>query len=155
MAAALIEADPARADTYRANASALDARLEALDAELRATLAPVSGRPFIVFHDAWRYLEEAYGLTAAGSITVSPERMPGAKRITELRHTITERGAVCIFAEPQMPSRLVATVAEGTGVGIGEIDPLGSAVAGPGADAYETLMRRNAIELARCLSGEG
>ncbi|MDX6752008.1 zinc ABC transporter substrate-binding protein [Geminicoccaceae bacterium 1502E] len=155
MAAALIAADPARADLYGTNAAALDARLIALEEELRATLEPARERPFIVFHDAFGYLEHAFGLAAAGSITVSPDRPPGARRLMELRAAIEERNAVCVFAEPQTPSRLVQTVVEGTGAGTGELDPLGTATVAPGGDAYEELMRRNAAELVRCLSGAG
>ncbi|MDF1587281.1 zinc ABC transporter substrate-binding protein [Marinimicrococcus flavescens] len=155
MADALIAADPARADLYGKNAAALDARLITLEEELRAALEPVRERPFIVFHDAFGYLEHAFGLTAAGSITVSPDRPPGARRLMELRAAIEERDAVCVFAEPQTPSRLVQTVVEGTGAGTGELDPLGTATVAPGGDAYEELMRRNAAELVRCLSGAG
>ena len=81
MAAALAELDPAHADRYRSNAEQLKARLQTLDAELRDALAPVAGRGFIVFHDAWQYFDTHYGLRALGSITVSPGQAPGAARI--------------------------------------------------------------------------
>ena len=54
----------------------LEAALAALDAELKATLAGLGGRPFIVFHDVTQYFESRYGLNSAGSITVSPEQAP-------------------------------------------------------------------------------
>ncbi len=56
--------DPAHAAQYRANAEKLEAALTALDAELKATLAGLAGRPFIVFHDVTQYFETRYGLTA-------------------------------------------------------------------------------------------
>jgi zinc transport system substrate-binding protein len=152
IAAALSEVDPANAAAYRANAARLDESLRALGAELRESLAPVRDRPFIVFHDAYQYLERAFDLMAVGSITVSPDRPPGARRVAELRERVRERGAVCVFAEPQVPTDLVATLVEGTGVATGELDPEGSIGIAPGEGAYAALMRRNAQALVGCLS---
>ncbi|MBC7137055.1 MAG: zinc ABC transporter substrate-binding protein, partial [Oceanibaculum nanhaiense] len=73
-AEALAGIDPANAAAYRDNAQKMVERIEALDAELTAQLAPVKDRPYIVFHDAYQYFEAHYGLKAVGSITLSPER---------------------------------------------------------------------------------
>ncbi|MFO1358557.1 metal ABC transporter solute-binding protein, Zn/Mn family [Plasticicumulans sp.] len=86
-----------------------------------ASFAPLAGKPFIVFHDAYQYFEHRYGLTAVGSITVSPERKPSAQRIQAVRDRIRETGA-CVFAEPQFDSALVATLTEGTGARAGSLD---------------------------------
>jgi len=61
IATALSRADPAHRAAYAANAGRLRSALADLDAELRARLAPVRARPFVVFHDAYAYLEQAYG----------------------------------------------------------------------------------------------
>lgn len=144
------EADPENRGRYARNASAVVDRIDALDRELSSTLAPVRGVPFIVFHDAFQYLEERYALRAVGSVTVSPERKPGAKRVSEIRVLVRELGARCIFSEPQFPSALLATLSEGTGVRTGTLDPLGAELpAGP--DAYFALMRALGASLAECL----
>ena len=104
------EVDPANATRYAANAEATVARIMALDGELRTTLAPVKTVPFVVFHDGYQYLEARYGLTAVGSVTVSPERTPGARRLGEVRRKIERLNAACVFAEPQFDNALVATV---------------------------------------------
>ena len=108
----LAEIDPANADTYHANATATVARLEALDGQLKAKLAPVAGKPFVVFHDAYQYVEKRYGLTSAGSITVDPDRPPSAKRLAALRDRLKASGAGCVFREPQFPAPVVQTLAE-------------------------------------------
>ncbi|MEP3302090.1 MAG: zinc ABC transporter substrate-binding protein, partial [Roseibium sp.] len=82
---ALAAADPANAGKYEANAEAVTAKLDALIAEVQTELDPVKQKGFIVFHDAYHYFENRFGVTASGSITVSPEVMPGAQRITEIR----------------------------------------------------------------------
>ena len=138
---------------YAANATAMDASLSDLQAELAAVLAPVRDRPFVQFHDAFQYLEARYGLNAVGSVTASPERRPGAERLAALRRKIADSGAVCIFAEPQFPPDLIDVVIEGSAVRTGTLDPLGADIPdGPGL--YGTLMRRNTDALRRCLSPE-
>lgn len=151
-AAGLAEVDPARASRYAANAGTVTARLDALEGEMRAVLEPVRGRPYVVFHDAYHYLEHAFGLNAVGSITVSPERQPSAARLAELRARIRGEGAACVFGEPQVATKLVATVVEGTKAGVGELDAEGSTRMAPGPDAYFTLMRQNAKALSDCLA---
>ena len=148
--AALARFDPAHARRYAANAQRLTRRLETLDQELKAILAPVIDRPYVVFHDAYQYFERRYGTRAVGSITVSPERSPGAKRLAEMRRRIETAGVACVFAEPQFEPALVRTLTESTRVRIAVLDPLGSEVT-PGPEAYFTLMRAMAEALAGCL----
>lgn len=151
IAAALSEIDAPNADRYRANAEALAAKLDALDADLAATLRPLAGKPFIVFHDSLQYLEKRYGLTPAGSITVSPERRPSAQRLQRLRDRIARSKTICVFAEPQFDQALVRTVVEGTKAKTGTLDYVGAEVP-PGADHYFTVMRALAKDLSSCLS---
>jgi zinc transport system substrate-binding protein len=151
IAAALIELDPANAERYRANATALEAKLAALDAELGAALRPLAGRPFIVFHDSLQYLEARYGLTPAGSITVSPERRPSAQRLQRLRDRIARANTICVFAEPQFDAALVRTVVEGTRARTGTLDYVGAEMA-PGPELYFNVMRGLAKDLSSCLT---
>ncbi|MBV8534660.1 MAG: zinc ABC transporter substrate-binding protein [Alphaproteobacteria bacterium] len=152
MAATLTAADPEHAAQYEANAAVVLGRLKTLDGEMAETLAPVRGIPFVVFHDATQYLEHRYGLTAVGSIVVSPERPPGAKRIAEIRARIGTAHAACVFAEPQFESALVRTVVAGTKARTGVLDYVGVELA-PGPDAYVQMMRGLARSLADCLKG--
>jgi zinc transport system substrate-binding protein len=153
MAETLAAVDPAHGATYRANAAALGERLAALDAELAEQLAPVKNRPFIVFHDAYQYFEKQYGLAAAGSVTVSPDQPPGAKRLAEIRATIAERNAACVFREPQFEPALIELVVEGSDVRQGELDPEAAALT-EGPELYFDLMRALARSIASCL-GKG
>ncbi|TAV90234.1 zinc ABC transporter substrate-binding protein [Rhizobium leguminosarum] len=147
----LVAADPANALTYQGNAKALDDRLDALDTEIKGVVAPVKGKPFIVFHDAYQYFEHRYGIRVAGSITVSPETIPGAERVSEIHRKVGELGATCVFAEPQFEPRLVNVVIEGTRARSGVLDPEAATLkAGP--DLYFTLMRGIANSMKDCLS---
>jgi zinc transport system substrate-binding protein len=152
IAANLAAADPDRAPLYRANEERVVQELAALDEELDAALAPVRGKPFVVFHDAYQYLEAAYGLNAAASITVSPDRPPSARRLVELAEKIERSGAVCAFGEVQAASPLVGTLVADKGIGTGQLDPEGGTTVTPGPTAYAELMRRNVDALVDCLS---
>jgi zinc transport system substrate-binding protein len=142
---------PEHADLIKSNAARLQSDIDALAGELERATEPLRGRPFVVFHDAYQYFDTRFGLDAVGSITVSPEVQPSAKRINELRTRIRELNAACVFAEPLFQSALVAAVAEGTGARAGTLDPEGLALkAGP--QLYFTLMRNLASSLKACLT---
>ena len=151
---ALVELDPGNAGTYEANAKNLMVKLDRLISEISSTLASSKGKGFVVFHDAYQYFEERFGMTAVGSITVSPEVVPGASRIRELKDKIVELDAHCVFSEPQFQPKIVFTVAEGTQANTGVLDPLGASIA-DGPELYFTLIRDMANSLQECLSKRG
>jgi len=151
----LAEVDPARAETYAANAKAARARLARLAESLAARLAPVRTVPYVVFHDAYQYFEVRFDLNAVGSVTLDPGRAPGARRLMAVREALAARGARCIFREPQFAPDLVTTVSEGRDdLAVGVLDPLGAALAS-GADAYPTLLRNLTDSLVGCLGEAG
>lgn len=154
IAEALIAVDPEHAPLYAANAQSMHERIQALSAELDATLTPARGQPFFVFHDAYQYMERRYGLTAAGSITLNAEVSPGAGRIREIADKIRDIDAACVFSEPQFSPKLVEVVTADTSARTGVLDPLGTGLpAGP--DLYFTLMRNMATAMRACLSPAG
>ncbi|MEO1651388.1 MAG: zinc ABC transporter substrate-binding protein [Pseudomonadota bacterium] len=149
--AALSKADAPNAATYKKNADALVAQLKSLVTEVSKTLKPVQGKGYIVFHDAYQYFEKRFGVTATGSVTVSPEVMPGARRIKELRAKVKRLDVACVFSEPQFEPKLVKTVAEGTSAKTAVLDLLGASIDN-GPDLYFTLIRNMANSLRTCLS---
>ena len=150
---ALVKADPEHASTYKANAHKMMDQLDSLVAELSDQLEPVHEKGFIVFHDAYQYFEQRFDVAAIGSITVSPEVMPGAERVSELREKISDLSATCVFSEPQFEPKLVKTLVDGTGARTGVLDPLGATLV-KGPDLYFQLLRNMASSLKKCLSGE-
>jgi zinc transport system substrate-binding protein len=150
IAAQLSAADPDNAGAYFANAAAARTEMEALSAEVAATLAPVRGGSFIVFHDAYQYFETDFDFPAAGAISLSDASDPSPARIAEVQTRIVNEGIDCVLAEPQFNPGLVATVLGGTEAKTGVIDPLGADLT-PGADLYPALIRNMASTLAECL----
>jgi zinc transport system substrate-binding protein len=124
--------------------------LDNLVAEVDAELEPVRGRGYIVFHDAYQYFEKRFGVSAVGSITVSPEVLPGAERVRELQEKVRDIDATCVFSEPQFEPKLVTTITENTNAGTGVLDPLGASI-DDGPELYFTLIRNMAKSLKDCL----
>ena len=151
IAAALGELDPAGAAAYAANARAFAAETADLTRSLAAELAPLRGRPFLVFHDAYRYFEHRFGIPAAGSVALTEGVPPGTARVAALRDRVRREGIVCAFTEPQFEPRLLATIIEGSDVRTGILDPLGASLA-PGPDLYPALLRGLADNLEACLA---
>lgn len=147
---ALSKTDPDHAARYAANGRKEFEVLSGLDNGLRASLAPLKRRPYLVFHDAYQYFERAYELTSAGAVTVAPDRPVGPRRVSELRDAIRTRGIVCVFREPQFAPALVQTLVEGSRARIGVLDPLGAEL-NPGPLLYPALLKNLAASLRDCL----
>ncbi len=151
IAAALAAADPANAATYAANAAAFTDRLAVLEDEVETLLAPVRGRPFVVFHDAYQYYEHRFDIPAAAAIALSDASDPGPARIAAIRAEVAAVGAVCALAEPQFNPGLIRTVFDGQSVRIVTIDHLGGSL-NPGPTLYPDLIRTMSQALVDCLS---
>ena len=121
-------------------------KLDNLVAEVDAELEPVKGRGYIVFHDAYQYFEKRFKVSAVGSITVSPEVLPGAERVRELQEKVRDIDATCVFSEPQFEPKLVTTITENTNAGTGVLDPIGASI-DDSPELYFTLIRNMAKSL--------
>ncbi|CAI8811031.1 zinc transport system substrate-binding protein [Pseudomonas sp. IT-P258] len=150
MAADLIAADPANAARYQSNLKAFDERLDALDARLKKRLADVQGKPYFVFHEAFDYFEDAYGLKHVGVFSVAAEVQPGAQHVAAMRARLQEVGKTCVFSEPPLRPRLAETLVAGLPVKLAELDALGGYTPAT-AQGYEQVLEKLGNDLAGCL----
>ncbi|MNO48919.1 High-affinity zinc uptake system protein ZnuA precursor [compost metagenome] len=150
MAADLSAADPANAARYQSNLKAFDERLDALDARLKKRLADVQGKPYFVFHEAFDYFEDAYGLKHVGVFSVAAEVQPGAQHVAAMRARLQEVGKTCVFSEPPLRPRLAETLVAGLPVKLAELDALGGYTPATG-QGYEQVLEKLGNDLAGCL----
>ncbi|EUB72876.1 ABC-type metal ion transporter, periplasmic subunit [Pseudomonas sp. GM41(2012)] len=150
MAADLSAADPANAAHYQSNLKAFDERLDALDLRLKARLAGIAGKPYFVFHEAFDYFEDAYGLKHAGVFSVAAEVQPGAQHVAAMRTRLQEVGKTCVFSEPPLRPRLAETLVAGLPVKLAELDALGGYTPAT-AQGYEQVLEKLGNDLAGCL----
>ena len=149
IAAELARLDPANAATYQANAAQAQAEVAALDARLDAALAPVRDKPFAVFHDAYGYFADHYGLTIAGTVALGDAAPPGAAHLAELQASLGS--ALCIFPETQHDPKIVETLAADTSLRIGgALDPEGAGLE-PGPQVYGAILSGMTDTLIACL----
>ncbi len=150
----LAAADPAGAETFKANAAAYLAELDALDAEIRAAFAalPEDRRTVVTSHDAFGYFAAAYGLTFVAPQGVSTEAEASAQDVAALITQIKGEAIGAVFVENIADPRLLDQIASETGAKIGGTlysDAL-SAADGPAA-TYLTMMRHNLSQLTAAL----
>ena len=121
---ALRELAPGRAEVFQQNLSALLRDLDELDAELAETLAPLSGESIYVFHPAFGYFTDEYGLK---QIPVEIGGMePGARELVRLIERATADGVRVIFVQPQFSARSARAIAAEIGGAVVPMDPLSS-----------------------------
>ena len=145
---------PKHADAFANNANTITKEIDALIDEINIELTDVKSKGYIVFHDAYQYFERRFDMSAVGSVTVSPEVMPGANRIRKLQQKVKRLEAICVFSEPQFEPKLVSTITENTRAGSGVLDPLGAAIE-KGPQLYFKLIRNMALSLKECLTKHG
>jgi len=149
----LVEVMPQSRAKLDANLKAFEASLAQADKQVGNELAPLKGKGYFVFHDAYGYFKKQYGLTPLGHFTVNPEIQPGAQRLHEIRTQLVEQKAVCVFAEPQFRPAVVEAVARGTSVRMGTLDPLGIGIK-LGKESYPQFLTQLSSQYASCLKGE-
>jgi zinc transport system substrate-binding protein len=119
---ALVEIDPAHADQYRANLAAFAKDLDRVHARIAAALAPLKGRTIFVFHPAFGYFADTYGLQ---QVPVESEgKEPTAKQLAALIARAKAQGVKVIFVQPQFPAKAAEAVAQAIGGAVVPIDDL-------------------------------
>jgi zinc/manganese transport system substrate-binding protein len=146
IAAALCVADVADCDSFKANASAYDAKLVKLDADVRAAIAsiPEAKRTIITSHDAFGYFGHEYGLKFLAPEGISTDSEASAAGLATLVDQIKSSKASALFIENMSDPRLINQISDETGIKIGGSlysDAL-SAADGP-ASTYIDMMRSN------------
>lgn len=122
VAEALAQQDPAHADEYRANLAGVVRELDALDRDLRRELEPVRCQAFWVYHPAWGYFADAYGLEQRA---VEQEgRELGAQSLARIVNEARNEGVRVIFVDPRAGAKSARLVAEEIGARVETLDPL-------------------------------
>ena len=137
----LAELDPAQAADFARNHDIFVAELEALDRELHALLDPLPNRRFMVFHPAWGYFADAYGLT---QVPIEHEgKEPGARALAALIDQAKQEKIKVVFVQPQFDKSNARQVAQAIGGIVVAVDPL--------ATDYVDNLRRVGHEFARAM----
>ncbi len=153
IADALIEADPAGADVYRANLATLSSELRALHAEFEAGLSSCVHREFVTSHSAYGYLALAYDLEQVSVSGLSPGFDPSPQRLAGIADRIKDLGIEAVLVEPVLSGSNEQVLADETGAGIYQIHPMDGITLDELAEFgdYFGLMRDNLNSLRAAL----
>ena len=149
----LVAADPDNASAYREREEAYLAELQALDEEVRATIAeiPPERRVLVVYHDAFQYFAAEYGLElAAAVLPASPSQQASAAAVAEIIDIVAGRNVGAVYREPQFAAAALEAIAGEAGV---QVLTLYSGAFTDEVSTYIEAMRANAKALAEGLGG--
>lgn len=118
--AALAQVDPKHAADYAANARAYDRQLDTLAASIQKQIdtIPVSQRKMIVFHNAWQYYNDRFGIQTLGVIETAPGQEPNPQQLGDLIDEAKAAHLRAVFSEPEYSPKLVQSIARSANVAI-------------------------------------
>ena len=148
VAAALIDADPADAESFEANAAEYVAELDALDREMAAGLATCERRVIVTAHAAFGHLAARYDLEQRSIAGTSPEAEPDPETLAELADLVADEGVTTIFTETLVAPDVAETLAREAGVDTAVLDPIEGLA---DATSYTGVMRENLAVLQTAL----
>jgi manganese/iron transport system substrate-binding protein len=153
---ALIAQDPADRAAFERNAAAEDAKLVTLERDIRARIGtiPPASRAMIVFHNAWQYYNDRFGIKTVGVIELSPGQEPNPKYISDLVNLARANHVKAVFSEPEYSPKLVQALAESAGIKTVQDlydDSIGS---DPRVHDYESMLRYDTETIVKALGGQ-
>ena len=154
IAARLSALDPDRGDTYRANASAYNVRLDELHAwtEQQVSAVPEDRRLLVTSHDSLGYFANLYGFEVVGVVlSITTDVEPSAKHLIELVEEVTERGVPAVFGETTVSERLAAAVATESGAKLVRLYSGSLGLEDSGAETYIDMIRTNVERIVEVL----
>ena len=143
----LIKLDSKNSSVYKSNSKKALADIDKLIKSIRKDLN--KDLRFVVFHDAYQYYENRFGIQVLGALTVNTDVMPGAEQLSEIREVIEHEKVNCLFSEPQFNPSIIKSIAKDTSVKIGILDPLGAEL-DKGKDLYFDLLKNMTSSFKGC-----
>ena len=134
----LVKLDPDNSSKYKANSKKAQSELDNLTKNIKSDLK--GNLRFVVFHDAYQYFENRFGIKVLGALTVNPDVLPGAEQLSEIREVIEHEKVNCLFSEPQFNPAIIKSIAKDTKIKTGVLDPLGATL-DKGKGMYSELLQ--------------
>jgi len=152
---ALIARDPAGREIYTKNAATYDASLIELERQIAARIRtiPTGSRSMIVFHNAWQYYDDRFGLRTVGVVELSPGQEPNPQYIAKLIGLAKADHVRAVFAEPEYSPKLIQTLAESAGIQTVQDlydDSIGT---DPRVTDYASMLRFDTDTIVKALGG--
>jgi zinc transport system substrate-binding protein len=143
----LVQLDSKNSSIYKSNSKKALTEIDKLVKDIKKDLN--KDLRFVVFHDAYQYFENRFGIKVLGALTVNTDVMPGAEQLSEIREAIEHEKVNCLFSEPQFNPSIIKSIVKDTNVKIGILDPLGAEL-NKGKNLYFNLLKNMSSSFKGC-----
>lgn len=147
LTAKLSHMDATHAAHYEENLRLFAEKMRKLDEKLKASLKPLAGVGFVVYHEGFGHFISHYGLHQLDYVTYTPEQKPGARHLHQLRLTLAKEGR-CLFLEPYGDTQSARSLAQEFNLRTGILDSLGV----QGVTTYPQLLEQMSTSFLTCLT---
>lgn len=154
IAEALSKLDPNNAQNYQDNAEKFTNNVRQTSTKVRLELAPLSDKPYVVFHSSWQYFSTYFGLQSPKVVSLQEGIIAGGKTIKKIRDEIASERIQCVFKGPDISSSRVNVLTEnmhGLSIKSVEIDVLGRDIA-ISEDSYIKWLEYMGSQVKNCLT---
>lgn len=141
----LSEADSAHAEQYAQNAQTYQGKVQELQQEAAELASQIASQPVVIFHEAYEYIVQEYGLQLAGEMNLDEERQVSAGEVADILHSIEDNHVSVVLAEELYGTDMGEMVAKQSGVKVVYLDTLTRG--DYSADSYLEGMRSNIEQL--------
>lgn len=139
--------DATHAPQYAENLRLFTEKTQKLDEKLKASLKPLAGIGFVVYHEGFGHFVSHYGLHQLDYLTYTPEQKPGARHLHQLRQILAKEGR-CLFLEPYGDTQSARNLAQEFKLRTGILDSLGT----QGVENYPQLLEQMSNSFLACLA---
>ena len=152
IAEGLAAADPGYRELYEENAAAYDEKLALLQQEQEELAPALSGKPVVLFHEAYEYVAHDYGMQVVYVMDLNEERQVSAGEVAEMLTAVRDGQVTAVLAEELYGSEMGAVVEQETDAGVYYLDTL---VRGDyDRDSYLERMEQNIAILREIAAGQ-
>lgn len=141
----LSEADSAHAEQYAKNAQTYQGKVQELQQEAAELASQIASQPVVIFHEAYEYIVQEYGLQLAGEMNLDEERQVSAGEVADILHSIEDNHVSVVLAEELYGTDMGEMVTKQSGVKVVYLDTLTRG--DYSADSYLEGMRSNIEQL--------
>lgn len=141
----LSEADSVHAEQYAENAQNYQGKVQELQQEAAELASQIASQSVVIFHEAYEYIVQEYGLQLAGEMNLDEERQVSAGEVADILHSIEDNHVSVVLAEKLYGTDMGEMVAKQSGVKVVYLDTLTRG--NYSADSYLEGMRSNIEQL--------
>src|SRR5680860_142356 len=117
--------DPNNKDYYQQNADNFITKLNEKTVQWQENINTLENKKMIVFHDAWFYFADYFGLEVIAAFEPIAGKSPSPKYLQSILNEIEKNKVDVLFIEPQLDPKIALAMAQGIVNNFVILDPLG------------------------------